>query len=65
MDEVGEFVGIADEEDGGVVADHIPVAFFGVEFDGKAAHITFGIRRAAFPGDSGETKQARGLFADF
>ncbi len=54
VDEVGEFQRVADEEHRGVVADQVPVAFLGVELDREAAHVAFGIRRAAFGGDGGE-----------
>ena len=63
MNEVREFVGIADKEDRRVVADKIPVAFLGIEFEGKSAHIPFGIGGAALTGDSGETEEALGLLA--
>ena len=39
MDEVGKLVRIANEEHGGVVAHHVPVAVLGVELDRDAAHI--------------------------
>jgi hypothetical protein len=41
--EVGELVGIPNEEHGGVVADQIPIAFIRVELDREAAHVAFGI----------------------
>lgn len=64
MNEVGEFVGVADEEHGGVVADEIPVAFFGIELDGETADVAFGIGGAAFSGDRRESEEGFGLFAD-
>ena len=36
VDEVGEFQGVADEEDRGVVPHDVVVAFFGVELDGQS-----------------------------
>ncbi len=62
--EIGEFERIAQEEDGGVVAHQVPVAFLGVELDGKAADIALGIRRAALAGDGGEAHEELGLLAD-
>src|SRR5690606_25097023 len=47
MNELGELVRIAHEEDRRVVADQIPVAFLGVELDRKAANIAFSVGRAA------------------
>ena len=35
MGEVRKRVGVADEKDRCVVAHHVPVAFFGVELQGK------------------------------
>ena len=57
MDQVGKFDGVLNEEYRDIVADEIPVPFFGVEFDGKSAHIARGIhgtRSARNRGDAGE-----------
>jgi hypothetical protein len=43
LDEIGELVRVAHEEHRRIVADQIPVAFLGVELDGEAAHVAFGI----------------------
>ena len=43
MNEVGELVGIPNEEHGRVVADQIPVAFIRIELDREAAHVPLGI----------------------
>ena len=40
VDEVGELDGIANEEDRRVVANHVPVALFGVKLDSKAAWVS-------------------------
>lgn len=40
VDEAGEEEGVADEEDGGVVAHTVPVALLGVELDGEASRIS-------------------------
>ncbi|MNH20563.1 hypothetical protein D3C79_803390 [compost metagenome] len=64
MDEVGEFQGIADEEDRGVVAHQIPVALLGIELEGEAAHVALGIGGALLPGHGGEAQEHRGLLAD-
>lgn len=39
MDQVGELDCILDEEHRNIIANHIPVAFLGVELDGKAAYV--------------------------
>jgi hypothetical protein len=57
VDEHLELVGIADEEDGRVVADEIPVALVGVELDGEAAHVALGVGGAALAGDGGEAEE--------
>ena len=55
--EVGELERIAQEEHRRVVADQIPVAFFGVELHGEAADIALGIGRAALAGDGREARE--------
>ena len=40
VDEVREFGGVPDEEDGGVVEDPIPVAFLGLELDSESSRVT-------------------------
>ncbi|OQC60855.1 MAG: hypothetical protein BWX50_01675 [Euryarchaeota archaeon ADurb.Bin009] len=62
--EVGELVGVAYEEDGGVVPDQIPVSLLGVELHGKAADVALGIGRTAFAGDRREAHEDVGLLAD-
>ena len=57
VDEVGELQRIAEEEHGRVVADHVPVAFFGVELQGEAARIALGVGRALFAADGGEAQE--------
>ncbi|MNL46838.1 hypothetical protein D3C87_1695860 [compost metagenome] len=64
MDEVGELQRVANEEHRHVVADQVPVAFVGVELDGEAAHVTFGIGRAAFAGHGGKAQEQRGLLTN-
>ena len=64
VDEVWEFDGITDEEDGSVVSDHIPVALFGVEFDGESTGVTFGVSGSFFASDGGESEEDGCHFAD-
>ena len=59
VDEVGEFQGIADEEHRGVVAHQIPVALLGVELEGEAAHVAFGVG-GPFAGHGGEAQEHLG-----
>src|SRR3546814_2352696 len=49
--QVGKFQRIAKEKYGCVVADQIPITFFGVELHGNATNIAFGISRSALAGD--------------
>ena len=63
--QVGEFTRVAQEEHGRVVADHIPVAFFGIELQRKAADVAFCIGCAALACHGGETGKHLGFFADF
>mmetsp|Transcript_10322 Transcript_10322/g.32898 ORF Transcript_10322/g.32898 Transcript_10322/m.32898 type:complete len:253 (+) Transcript_10322:594-1352(+) len=64
VDEVGELERVADEEHWGVVADHVPVAFLGVELDCKAARIAGGVGRAGLPTDGGEADEDGGFLAN-
>ena len=63
--QVGELTRIAQEEHGRVVADHIPVAFFGIEFQRKTTDVAFCIGCAAFACHGGETGEHLSFFADF
>ena len=63
VDEVGELVGVADEEHRRVVADEIPVAFGRVELQSEAAHVALGIGGAELAGDRREARQHVGLGA--
>lgn len=47
VDKVGELHGVLDEKDGRVVANHVIVALFGVEFDGETARVTIAVIGAA------------------
>ena len=63
--QVGEFARVAQEEHRRVVADHIPVAFFGIELQGKAADVAFRIGCAALACYGGETGEHFGFLTDF
>ena len=60
---VWKFEWIAQKKHRRVVADQIPVAFLGVELDGKAANITLGIGGAALAGHGGEAGKQLGFLA--
>lgn len=47
VDNIGELDGILDKEDGNVVANQIPIAFAGIEFDGKPSNVADGIGRTS------------------
>lgn len=59
VDEVRELDGVLDEEHGGVVTDHIVVAFFSVEFNGKSTGVSYSIGSTSFSSNSRETEEAR------
>ena len=63
--QVGEFARVAHEEDGRVITDHVPVAFFGIELQRKAADVAFGIGTASLCRNGGETGEHLGFLADF
>ncbi len=59
VDEVGELVGIANEEDRRIVADEVPVAFPGVEFKRETADVALVVGGALFAGNGREAGQHR------
>ena len=62
--EVGELQRVAEEEHRRVVADHVPVAFLGVELQREAADVALGVGRAALAGDGGEAGEHLASVAD-
>lgn len=54
VDEVGELRRVTQEEDGGVVSDHIPVALVGTELDAEATRIASAVMRTGFATNGGE-----------
>jgi hypothetical protein len=65
VDEIWELDGISDEEDWGVVSNHVPVSFFGVKLDCVTSGVSGGIGRSLLTSDSGETEEDWGGFSDF
>ena len=65
VNDVGKFDGVADEKDGEVVTDEVPVAVFGVELDGKPARIAGDFRRIATADDGRKPNRERCLLALF
>ena len=61
VQEVGELNGILDEENRGVVADHVVVALLCVELDGEASGVSNCVSRAILTSDSRESQEQRGL----
>ena len=61
--EVDELLGIAQEEDGRVVAHEVPVAVGRVELHGEAADVSLGVGRAALARHGGEADEHLGLGA--
>src|SRR5688572_13810321 len=59
MNHVRKLDGILDEEHRDVVADDIPVAFFGIDLYGKAADVARQIRRAFVTSHRRETHEQR------
>src|ERR1700716_1523097 len=62
MDHVGELDRILNEEDRNVVTYQVPVAFLGVELDGKSAHVAWSVDRTGTAGNRRETGKQRRLF---
>ena len=65
VDEVRKLVRVATKKDRRVVPHHVPVAFLGVELQGKAAHVTLSIGGAQFTRHRRESGDHIGLLADF
>lgn len=65
VDKVGKFERVPNEKDGGVVAHQVKVTLFGVELQGKTAHVTFGIGSAAFSCYCGKAQKDGSLLAYF
>src|SRR3954471_28682 len=63
MDDVRKLDGVADEEDGEVVAHEVPVAVLGVELHREAARITGDLGGVAAADDGREADGERGLLA--
>ena len=62
--EVRELERVANEEHGRVVAHHVPIAFLGIELQGKAANVALGVGRATFACHGSEAREHFGLLAD-
>ena len=65
VDEVREFGGIAQEEDGSVVCYHVPVALFSSELDRETSRVSGTVGGAGFATDGGEANGDWALFAFF
>jgi hypothetical protein len=63
MNDVRELDGIADEENGQVVADEVPVAVFRIELHGKASRIARHFRGVTAADHVGEADGERRLLA--
>ena len=61
VNEVGELHGVAEEEDGGVVANDVVVALLRVELEGETAYVTPRVGRAELTGNGREAGEHRGL----
>jgi len=65
VDKIGEFDGIPDEKDRGVVPHHVVVAFLGVKLDRKPARVAFGIGGTLLAAHGGKAHKDFRLFARF
>lgn len=64
MDEVWELNRILDEENGGVVSNHVIVALLGVELDRESSWVTVTVVGTALASNGGKSQEDWGLFAD-
>jgi len=60
VEEIGKLNRILDEENGGVVANHIVVTLLGVEFDGKTSGVSIAVVRTTLTSNSGEASEDGG-----
>ena len=60
LTDVWELHGVLDKEDRDVVPHHVPVALFGVKFDGKTSHIANGICTATAAQDGRKPQEDGG-----
>src|SRR5690606_25712223 len=59
VDHIRKLNGVSNEEDGQVVADEIPIALIGVEFDGKSVRIAKTLGRSGRMDHGGEADEYR------
>lgn len=65
VNEAREQNGVPQKEDGRVVADNVPVAFFRVEFHSETPDVSNGVRRSFLTAHSRKSHGNRRLLADF
>ena len=63
MNENGKLGRVAQEEDGSIVKDPIPIALFRIKLDRETSRITCRIRGTLLPTHGGEARNTLGLFA--
>ena len=63
VDKVGELQRVAHEEYRRIVADHVPIAFLGIEAQRKAAHVALGIGSTTLARHRRKAQERLGLFA--
>ena len=63
MDQIWELDRILDKKYRNVVADNVPIAFFGIELYREASHVTGEIGRSFIPGDSRESNEGRSFLS--
>src|SRR5690554_1986324 len=62
---IREFIGVLHKENGSIVPGQVPIAFLGIELQGEAPDVPFGIRSAPFPCNGRKTGKHIGLFPYF
>ena len=61
MNETWKQNGVTDEEDWGVVAHQVPIAFFSVKLDRKSTRVSSRVRRARLTANCAKPDRYRGL----
>lgn len=65
MDEIWELLWVSDEKDRGIVANHIPVTFFGIKFNRESSWVSLSVSRSLFSSDCRKSEETGGSLAHF
>lgn len=64
VNKIGELNWVFNEEDWGVISNHVEVSFFSVELKSKSSRVSHGVRESLLSSNSGEPGEHGGSLAD-